>query len=395
MTSCAKKGHYLTGMLVFGTCTAITMKMQLVMMCTGYGEVEHTFDKPFFQSIAMFASMALALPLSMAKGWYDRKCGNSKDSEKEPLIEVNIQQAGEKKKKSNPIIIAVPACFDLIASTMMTYGLIYVSVSIFQMLRGSMVIFSTVLSRIFLPGRRVKTHELIGIITCFIALCIVGVAGFLIPQPQGDTNPVSMAIGILLVIFSQVIQAGQIVTEEFLLKDLTLPPLSVVGYEGVWGTLLMIFVACPIAYFVPGSDYSTMKHNSLENTLDSFICLASSSSLIIAVSLFCLAVFLYNCYGMLITDSFSAINRTIFEAVRTAVVWIVSLVIQAIKPGSPYGEVWVSYSFVELAGFILLFVSSLIYNGILKLPCVHSYADDKSKQREEGDASMPTYETSG
>jgi len=359
------------------------MKMQLVMMCTGYDDVEHTFDKPFFQSIAMFASMFLALPVSWVGGCIDKK-RNKKNPYAEQLIEVNIQTPGQKKKKSNPLIIAVPACFDLIASTMMTYGLIYVSVSIFQMLRGSMVIFSTVLSRIFLPGRRVKTHQLIGIITCFIALCIVGTAGFLIPQPQGDTSPTSMAIGISLVILSQIVQAGQIVTEEFLLKDLTLRPLSVVGFEGLWGTLLMIFVACPIAYVVPGYDYSTMKHNSLENTIDSFLCLASNKNLIIAVLLFCVAVFLYNCYGMLITDSFSAINRTIFEAVRTAVVWIVSLIIQAIKPGSPYGEIWNKYSFVELAGFILLFFSSLIYNGVIKLPCVHSY-EEKDPLKELSD----------
>jgi len=383
MASCLKKGHYLTGMLIFGTCTAITMKMQLVMMCTGYDDVEHTFDKPFFQSIAMFASMALALPVSWIGDCIGKKCKKEQNMYTESLIDVNIQTAKEPKKKSNPLIVAIPACFDLIASTMMTYGLIYVSVSIFQMLRGSMVIFSTILSRIFLPGRRVKTHELIGIVTCFVALCIVGTAGFLIPQPQGDTNPFSMAIGIALVILSQIVQAGQIVTEEFLLKDLTLPPLRVVGFEGLWGTLLMIFVACPIAYVVPGSDYSGMKHNSLENTIDSFICLASSKSLIIAVLLFCAAVFLYNCYGMLITDSFSAINRTIFEAVRTAVVWIVSLVIQAIKPGSPYGELWDKYSFLELAGFILLFISSLIYNGIIKLPCVHSYEKVATEDPDE------------
>jgi len=382
-TSCLQKGHYLTGMLIFGTCTAITMKMQLVMMCRGYGDLDHTFDKPFFQSIAMFASMALALPISWIGDTIKKQCSKNKNIYTEPLIDANIQTATEKPKKKNPIVIAVPALFDLVASTMMTYGLIYVSVSIFQMLRGSMVIFSTILSRLFLPGRRVLAHQLLGIVTCFIALCIVGAAGFLIPQPQGNTSAGDICLGIALVILSQIVQAGQIVTEEFLLKDLTLPPLRVVGFEGLWGTLLMIFVACPIAYLVPGGDYSTMKHNSLENTIDSFICLGSNTSLIIAVLLFCAAVFLYNCYGMLITDSFSAINRTIFEAVRTAVVWIVSIIIHFIEPDSPYGELWDNWSFLELAGFILLFISSLIYNGIIKLPGVHSYNKIPKDAEEE------------
>ena len=357
--------------------------MQLVIMCTGWGGVEHTFDKPFFQSIAMFMSMALALPASALGECIQKRCcrrrGDLYGSVADPLIDVNIQTAGTpKKKRTHPIVIAVPAMFDLVASTMMTYGLIYVSVSIFQMLRGSMVIFSTVLTRIFLPGRRVKTHEMIGIAACFVALCVVGASGFLISTPQGKVDPMEMALGISLVILSQVVQAGQIVTEEFLLKDLDMPAMRVVGYEGVWGTLAMIFIACPLAYVLPGSDYSTMKHNSLENTIDSFICLASDKMLICAVALFCLAVFLYNCYGMLITDSFSAINRTIFEAVRTAAVWVVSIVIHFIVPNSPYGEKLEKWSALELAGFILLFISSLIYNGIIKIPGVHSYAPVKA-----------------
>ena len=67
-------------------------------------------------------------------------------------------------------------------------------------------------------------------------------------------NPAKMALGIGLVILSQIVQAGQIVTEEFLLKDLDMPAMRVVGYEGLWGTLAMIFIACPLAYVVPGAD---------------------------------------------------------------------------------------------------------------------------------------------
>lgn len=265
-------------------------------------------------------------------------------------------------------MIAIPALFDLVASTMMTYGLIYISVSIFQMLRGSMVIFSAVLTRLFLPGRRIKSYQILGIGICFVALCMVGTAGVLQPQPNQVVGWFETLIGIALVVGSQVIQAGQIVTEEFLLRDLDMAPLRVVGFEGIWGTIMMIVIACPLAYVVPGADFSTMKHNSLENTIDSFICLANSAPLLIAVLLFCLAVLFYNCYGMLITDSFSAIDRTIFEAVRTACIWVVNLIIHAISPDSPYGEIWSPWSWLELGGFLLLFSSTLIYNSIIKIP---------------------------
>ena len=142
-------------------------------------------------------------------------------------------------------------------------------------------------------------------------------------------------------------------TEEFFLKNLTIPPLKIVGYEGIWGTLLMIFVACPLAFIIPGTDYryfyfnliegsglfffktkrvifsnfihsfiliietlSIMPHNSLENSIDSMICMVNQPMIIVTVLVFMLAVMFYNIYGMLITNEFSAVNRTIFEAVR-------------------------------------------------------------------------------
>lgn len=37
--------------------------------------------------------------------------------------------------------IGVPALFDMAATVIMTYGLLYIDVSIMQMLRGAMVIF--------------------------------------------------------------------------------------------------------------------------------------------------------------------------------------------------------------------------------------------------------------
>lgn len=39
--------------------------------------------------------------------------------------------------------IGVPALFDMAATVIMTYGLLFIDVSIMQMLRGAMVIFAT------------------------------------------------------------------------------------------------------------------------------------------------------------------------------------------------------------------------------------------------------------
>jgi len=241
------KVHYLTGMLIFGTATSITMKIQLELECDGYHH-HHTFDKPFFQSLAMFLAMACVLPLS----YLLQPKQKQGDNEEKPLLSINTTT--DEKKESNPLIVMLPCVFDLVASTMMTFGLIYISVSVFQMLRGSMIIFSAVFSRIFFK-RKVPWYQMTAIALCVVALALVSIAGMQIPQANMAVTAGQYFLGILLVILSQIIQAGQIVTEEHFLRNLNMPPLRVVGYEGLWGLLLTIFVACPLAYLLPGNDY--------------------------------------------------------------------------------------------------------------------------------------------
>ncbi|KAH3760359.1 Integral membrane protein [Pelomyxa schiedti] len=381
----AKGIHILTGMLVMGTCTSISSKISLAMFCMGWGDIEHPFEKPFFQSILMFGAMALALPLAWIADaityFRAKKLAESREFGEAARL---VPKKEEPKQKTNPIIMMVPCTFDLLASTLMTFGLIYISVSVFQMLRGSMVIFSSILSRIFL-GRPIHYHQMVGLGICCVALVMVGTAGMLMPQPGIPSTAAETMVGCCLVIFSQLIQAGQIVTEEFLLKNLSLDPLRVVGYEGLWGTLLMVFIACPLAYVIPGTDYSTMPHNSLENTIDSFMCMVTSADLIGCIVVFFVAVLLYNVYGMFVTDLFNAVNRTIFEAVRTTCIWVTDLVIYTIWPTSGFGEMWSVWSWLELGGFVVLISSSFVYNGILKIPGIPYPAPEKKLDIQGGE----------
>lgn len=373
--------------------------MQLVMMCTGLLDTVHTFDKPFFQSTAMFFAMMFSL---LADFIFDkiknRKRTNSKsyDGEKSPLIpetSESIQEAKQveaeehPKKHKSPLIIGVPAVFDLVASTMMSFGLIYINVSIFQMLRGSMVIFTTILSRLFLKGRRVRRYQLVGVIIAVIGITVVGVAGVLVPQANQSLGFGKTLFGIILVLIAQVIQGAQTVVEEYLLADLDTPAMRVVGFEGVWGFLIMVLIACPLAFLIPGKDYSPMPQNSLENTYDSLVCLASNGKLIAVVVVYCVAILLLNIYGMFITDEFNAINRTIFEAVRTGGVWVINLIIHAIFPDSPFGEYWCRWSFIELVGFAILIVSTLVYNRVIVIPIKGlEYDKDEPPKPEEDTA---------
>jgi hypothetical protein len=70
---------------------------------------------------------------------------------------------------------------------------------------------------------------------------------------------------------------------------------------------------------------------------------------------------------MTVTARASAVHRTIFEALRTATTWVAMLLIALITPD--YGEKWEVWSWLELAGFVLLVFASLVFNDVVRSPC--------------------------
>ncbi len=63
---------------------------------------------------------------------------------------------------------------------------------------------------------------------------------------------------------TQAVQAAQLTFEDYFMADLAVPPLLIVGWEGVFGTAIMVFLMLPIVYFLPGIDGEGLHENSIE-----------------------------------------------------------------------------------------------------------------------------------
>jgi hypothetical protein len=84
---------------------------------------------------------------------------------------------------------------------------------------------------------------------------------------------------------------------------------QVVGFEGLYGMLLMVFAVCPAIFFLPGSDVG----GKLENSLDSIELIKSSKPILILCVCQACAMLMYNFAGMCVTDHLGAVFRTILE----------------------------------------------------------------------------------
>ena len=63
----------------------------------------------------------------------------------------------------------------------------------------------------------------------------------------------------------------------------------------------------------------------------------------------------------------TAVHRTLVDALRTILVWVVDLFIFYFIDKS-FGEAWGKYSYIQVIGFVLLLLGTVLYNAVLKVP---------------------------
>ena len=90
-----------------------------------------------------------------------------------PSVENNSQS-----NKINPMTLAIPAIFDILATTTMFIALTNVAASVFQMMRGFIVVI-TALMAMFLLGRKQFVHHWLSLITIVFGVAFVGYVSIL------------------------------------------------------------------------------------------------------------------------------------------------------------------------------------------------------------------------
>ncbi|KAF4663032.1 hypothetical protein FOL47_005938 [Perkinsus chesapeaki] len=358
---------YVVCMLVFGALNTLIGKIQFQTVSVGIDGEKHLFTKPWFNTFSMFMGMSLSIVAHLISVAIKRRSEGQKVDQEEPLLHHDEARGGP--PHSNPMIrslvICLPAALDLSATVMCFVGLLYNPASVWQMLRGAEIIFCAILSVCFL-GRKLHAYHWGAVALCVVAILIVGFSNLMSSgesTPAGE-DPALMLFGMAMIVGGQVVQAGQVVCEERLLKVWTVSPLQLVGMEGLWGCVLMIFIAFPVLQRLPGQD-----RGSLENTMDTFEMLKNNPQLVANLIIYFVSILSYNISGVMVTYKLTAVHRTMIEASRTAVIWTVDLLIHyVILPGSEFGERWTSWSWLQLVGFVLLTYSQAAYSDVVKLP---------------------------
>jgi len=307
--------------------------------------------------------MTFCLPLAYWKEHKAKQAAAEANGAAEPLLGNGPESGGGGKPARGQLrdiaLLALPSVFDLVATILMNVGLLSVTASVYQMMRGAEMLFAAVFAVVFLR-RRLNRRHYQGIAACAAGIAAVGASSILGGEGSA-THPVSrgeMLAGMGLIVASQAVQAAQLTFEDFFMADLAMDPLKIVGFEGAYGSALMLFVLLPIAQVLPGPEGLGFH----EDTADSLRMIRASPTLATVLAVDMAALLLYNVSGMLVTSHLGAVFRTVLETMRTLFVWLLGMLLYYTPLGAGrLGESWTRWSPLQACGFAVLVGGTLLY----------------------------------
>jgi len=317
------------GALLCGTICSLTSKALLDIKAIGMsGELE-SFKYPLFQTTTMFLGMTAGLffhflvlyfQIPFPGYFHKAKKGYSQVAGAE-FDDLVVEPEMKPLPLSMYFVLIIPAVFDLVATCLCMYGLLFVSVSVYQMLRGSAIVFVAIFKQTVLKDV-LKRFQWVGISLNVVSIVLVGLTAMLIEKSNAaataaagaaagdeptEAGSGSAIIGVMLILCGALVQSLQYVFEEKVMVSseedpsaTPTPPLLLIGMEGLWGFLLCITVLYPLAYYLPGSD-----HGCFENPYNMMTMIGNSSDIQHTFWLYFLAVFFYNALACLVREKTS------------------------------------------------------------------------------------------
>eukprot|EP00927_Polykrikos_kofoidii_P059727 TRINITY_DN54865_c0_g1_i1.p1 TRINITY_DN54865_c0_g1~~TRINITY_DN54865_c0_g1_i1.p1 ORF type:complete len:436 (+),score=43.10 TRINITY_DN54865_c0_g1_i1:103-1410(+) len=347
--------------LFFGTFSVLTIKWQYdVCIIMGTESMAKTlecpdggrrYDKPWAQNWLMFAGEVWVLFVYRVQ---------------RTLSDKRRQRLGKPPRRfddASPWVFAIPALCDTLGSGLSSVGMLIVPAAVYQMMRSSNVAFTAILSVGYLK-KTLYGYHWIGVATTMLGLGFVGCAAILDGDDSEKNSPVAwtkMAFGLGVIVFGQIANAFQGVFEEHLLQGRKLSAKRTLGMEGFWGLVFMTVLLGVFSY-IPGND-----HGVFEDFSDTARMFANSGQLVWISVADVACVGLCNLSCLMVTKQISAVTRCLVDSCRTVVIWLVSLGL--FYTGYPrWGTPWTPNSWIQLLGFFLIVLGTLMYNAVIHLP---------------------------
>ena len=184
------------GFLATGSANTLTTKWADNLSARDLNGNIIQFSHPFVQALGMFFGEFACYFVYLFDRW------NTKRQKKE---------FSEAKPGYHPLLFWGPALCDVFATSIMYFGLLFISSSVYQMMRGLVVLFVCMVSK-FVLKKSYPAFKWLGVFCILAGAAIVGVVAIAYTPSDGGSN--QEAFGVSCVIIAVLIQAVQVTLEE-------------------------------------------------------------------------------------------------------------------------------------------------------------------------------------
>jgi len=324
----------------------------------------------------------------------------------------------------NPLILWPASFMDIVATSLGYMGLGFMrDPGFFQMLRVTPIIFCGLLS-IPILKQKLKFHNWAGIFIVCLGLIIkalpsvftneqlpnfvtknetnwcaldipnANTTGLTTPPPEEKTDlelwveENGMPIGIALVIVGEFFHGCQFVYEQKYLTQYNIPPLMVVGYEGINGALTLLVLLWPAYFIVLGKPFGLGPEYRLEDAIDAFTQIFDGHNggwlLAWTFGNMC-SIAVFNFAGITVMKELSATTRAVLDQLRIIFIWIIFL----FPLGRFLCRLQDEFMYPAIIGFIVLVCGVFIYLDVIIMPTIRKFtgketrAGDEAKEKQE------------
>ena len=184
------------GFLATGSANTLTTKWADNLSARDLNGNVIQFSHPFVQALGMFFGEFFCYFVYLFDRWNTRRQG---------------KQFQDATPGYSPLLFWGPALCDVFATSIMYFGLVFISSSVYQMMRGLVVLFVCLISK-FVLKKSLPAFKWLGVLCILSGAAIVGIVAILYTPSDGGSS--QEAFGIMCVIVAVLIQAVQVTLEE-------------------------------------------------------------------------------------------------------------------------------------------------------------------------------------
>lgn len=248
------------------------------------------------------------------------------------------------------------------ASVLVNMNYAVLSGSVIQMLRGSKVVFTYLLS-VYVLEKRMQPYHAVGATMCVCGCLVVGLHETCDTSADGGSSGKGILrqealVAIMMAVASELLRSLLFVYQEQRMRDYQIPPMKLVGVQGAI-CLPIGMVSMYVANWMGIEDvpraYGKLVHSPQLECLALVLMVVST---------------LWESSATVLTKRYSAVVRTLLELTRTMSLWMVDMIVGY--------EVFSIYHVFALA---LLILGILIYQHALVIPLLEPRSEDVSEEK--------------